>query len=1444
MLKYSLQASLACTVFALFLFCTSTYAINRTVTRTDDRNAVSTCRNTGDCSLREAIGASTSGDRVVFSGGFGSPQTITLTGFFTKRLDVTTNITIQGPGANLLTVTGNNGDRVFEIFGGTNVSISGMTITGGNPQAVNFGSNGGGIIVKSGATLSLAGVTVTGNSAYDGGGIYVENGATLNATGITVNSNHSASIGGALNNDFGTVNVTNSTFSGNNSSNTCGGIYNNFGTITLTNSTVVFNNSVGVINAKGVFNVRNTILADNGPGQPDNLGGFASQGYNIVQFNGGSGFGAPGDLLGVAPQLGALVNNGGLTPTHYPACTSPAVEGGDPANPLAFDQRGAIRPTGLRVDIGAIETGCIVAVRDASDASANSLRAAVTAVDPGGKIIFDPAFFNVPRTIPLAREILISKSMTITGAGFVTISGSDFDRIFNIQGGTVNLSSLNLTSGNSGQGGAIYNAATAHLNGVTIYNSKGTQGGGIYNGGTMTVTNSTVSGNLPKAAGSIGGGIYNAGMLSLVNSTVANNSTGTGGGIYRNAGTVSVANTIISGNSATAGSPDVFGAFNSQGSNLVTDTTGATGFGASGDILGQSAQLSALANNGGIVLTQLPSTASPVINAGDHTLAVDPATNQALTTDQRGLSRSIVGVDIGATEIVQPVVTNNNNSGSGSLRLAITDSASSGTIEFSASFFSTPRTIALSGGQILIDKNLTVNTPAGLTIDANQTGRIFTINPNIAFNLNGGTLTRGQAPAGESGGAIANYGTTVLTNVSVTASSAPSGDGGGAIANFGNLDLTNSTLSGNSAQNGGGLANNSPSGVVNILNSTISGNAAANGEGGGIVNFFGGINLNGVTVAFNTATGAGGGVLNRGFSGNYVRPRNTIFANNTAGTVGNDIANGIDSQGYNIVRILNAGDGGGFNATDIVGTSANPVNVGLRPLAANGGPTSTHSLQIASAALNAADTSNYPATDQRGTSRPRGGRADIGAFESSTFVMSADVNAPEGLRSVLAAAIDGDTVTFGAPVFSTPQTVNLGGTELAITRAITIQGPGADRLTISGGNNSRIFSVAPGLAGVTINDLTITQGGNVPNGGGIFASSLLNLNRVRLTGNAAAVSGGAIYNNYQTINLNECTFSNNTVVNGQGGGIYSQNQGSGTPLVTGILNIRRTTFSGNQVSGTGGAVYNSFGTTRISNSTFSQNWSTFGGSAVYHAGSLPMLVANATFTQNTDSTGGWNVDASSASNGGNVINNSIVNGSIFGISGSHNLVSNGDDTSFVDGVDGNIVGTGANPINPMLGSLANNGGATQTHSLLTGSRARNNGNNSLAADPETGTILTADQRGYVRISIGGGALVPQVDIGAYEVQGPTAAAVSIGGRVTDAGGRGVGNAVVTLVDMAGLTRTARTNPFGYYSFDAVQAGQTYIVSVQAKRHRFAPQVVNAGDDLTEVNFVSAGEGTL
>lgn len=90
---------------------------------------------------------------------------------------------------------------------------------------------------------------------------------------------------------------------------------------------------------------------------------------------------------------------------------------------------------------------------------------------------------------------------------------------------------------------------------------------------------------------------------------------------------------------------------------------------------------------------------------------------------------------------------------------------------------------------------------------------------------------------------------------------------------------------------------------------------------------------------------------------------------------------------------------------------------------------------------------------------------------------------------------------------------------------------------------------------------------------------------------------------------------------------------------------------------------------------------------------------------------------------------------------------------------------------------------------------------------------------------------------------PTAAGVSVSGRVQTANGRGIRNVIITLTTADGATRAALTGAFGRYSFDDVAAGQTVILSARAKRFTFSQptQVLSLTENASGVDFIGIGE---
>ena len=96
----------------------------------------------------------------------------------------------------------------------------------------------------------------------------------------------------------------------------------------------------------------------------------------------------------------------------------------------------------------------------------------------------------------------------------------------------------------------------------------------------------------------------------------------------------------------------------------------------------------------------------------------------------------------------------------------------------------------------------------------------------------------------------------------------------------------------------------------------------------------------------------------------------------------------------------------------------------------------------------------------------------------------------------------------------------------------------------------------------------------------------------------------------------------------------------------------------------------------------------------------------------------------------------------------------------------------------------------------------------------------------------------EIDDIRLEAFAPTAALVGIGGSVETAIGYGIRNAYVTFVDSDGQTRSARTNQFGYFRFEDVEVGNTYIFNVWHKQYVFpnSPRVLQVDDRIDKLVF--------
>jgi predicted outer membrane repeat protein len=378
------------------------------------------------------------------------------------------------------------------------------------------------------------------------------------------------------------------------------------------------------------------------------------------------------------------------------------------------------------------------------------------------------------------------------------------------------------------------------------------------------------------------------------------------------------------------------------------------------------------------------------------------------------------------------IVTNTNDSGAGSLRQAIADSTSGGTIGFDPSLAG--QTITLSS-TLVIDKDLTIDGSSLITkinISGGNSTRVFSVYPGVMLIIKSLVIKNGKSTT-VGGGIYSTYGGTLIVTDSVFSANSAVIDPyvvgigeGGAIYSEGVLTISNSAFNGNNASRAGAISCNggtitmsnstffsnstlSESGgdggaiyasckstIVNstfsantaahyggailadnnidqskVTNTTFTGNTALSGSGGGIANYGGLVIIN---STFSNNNASSGGSLRNGIGG-VLSLRNSILANSIGGVdcIKSDGAPAIE----NINNLIET-TGTDFESCGIPLLSSDPM---LGSLGDNGGFTQTMALLRGSPAINMGDDVNCPATDQRGVSRPQGSHCDIGAYE-------------------------------------------------------------------------------------------------------------------------------------------------------------------------------------------------------------------------------------------------------------------------------------------------------------------------------------------------------------------------------------------------------------------------------------------------------------------------------
>ena len=1057
---------------------------------------------------------------------------------------------------------------------------------------------------------------------------------------------------------------------------------------------------------------------------------------------------------------------------------------------LTIDATGL--PAGFVLDGGAINRHFVVPSLKNLTLRGLTLARGKSLPSPGGSIVnqgtlrlfgcrFVGNLTNEPGAAVYSETTLVATDCTFADGITLKQGGAIY-----VAGGTANVTNCTFSGNWAADGGAFYQQGGAALLTQCTFagnlsSNAGSTGAVKVVGGDLGLRHCTVSKNAGK--GQAGGlCVRNPGTLDVDSCIVAGNID-------------------LGGGPADILKFDNLAGFTVAGTNLIgSNQSVTTEFPGPTSLIGTSIapvdpRLTPLGHFGGLVQTMHPLIGSPAIDAAVITVSV--------ASDARRFSRLEDGDasgtaqrDIGAVE-AGPLrtVTSNVDGNTGALRNAINVSTAPGTrIVFSSAFNNSGLPPTLLNGELDIPAGRALfidasNIAGGVTISGNLANRVFNISTSANLAMHSLKLIDGQT--GGDGGGIRNLGTcTVLFS---TLSGNSSFFSGGGIYNplGGACTVVHSTLSGNSALDGGGIFN---TGTCAVVSSTLSGNNGGFG-GGGILNRSGGT----CTVITSTFTGnsatVGGGIENQG----TCAVRSSTLTGNTASNFphqGGGIYNAsrldlLDSivtwnDASNGADIFTAGTGTMTGGGNLIGDA--PL---LSPLGEYGGPTRTLALQQYSPARNVAQPFfRTHITDQRGL--PFFGVADIGAYERQLGaipdaiikgnITTAPIPFTVGQVGTLTASssnptlIPNSNLVLGGSganrsITLTPATNRFGTAVITITDSfssetthftltvdlmevttladsgpgslrealITATGlPGPDLIVFSNGINGGTISLASPLVvddatgSVTI-DASSLPGGLTVDGNNttrhfiVAENRSLTLRGLTLTRGRtpSSGSGGGSVDTEGTFLAANCTFVDNTSIANGGGAISNSSAG--------VMTLQNCTFMGNTASYGGAIVTRNTSQSTLIHCTFTGNQA-FGTDSVRDGGGAinfyqgSMTLTSCILAGNTAATG----------TGPDFWRQSTVAGT----SATTCLIGDGKDSTFAHGVNGNLVGTTALPIDAKLSPLGSYGGSTPTLPPLPGSPA-------MDAAVATSS-LTTDQRGFPRSRDGNGDGTSLPDIGAVE----------------------------------------------------------------------------------------------
>ena len=1051
------------------------------VDNTSDDHTKNTCgAAANDCSLRGALqlaNAQTTDVTINFEPAvFSTAQTITLNGDSANRAPLVVSqavgssgkITINGPGAHLLTIDAARQSRVFTTRG--THELIGLKITGGRsgwpPPGQNFTDqydrDGGGIYHRFGE-LILRRCWIDGNDTWDfnsfpqlintgggtttrytnGGGIY-NFGGTVTLVDSTLSNNRTTSGvyndplasngfsrgGGIYSRSFfdnvttfqATVNVINCTVSGNDSD-YGGGIFSQDGAVNLTHATVTQNVTRFVSRGDGIMPAGATVL------ETDKTLTLAN---SIVSGNTSthqaSGQSCPGCDTADIQQDGAPVVSMGY---NYLAFVQNFMSGDMTGNIYGSQPSlGNLASNGVTVPTRAPNPGSPVIDKGTSFGYATDQRGSTRTLDLQsvsnasdgtdiGAVEYN-AFDTVAPTVSsfannLSARLYVGNAVTYTMTFSENVYGVEASDFNNAGTASVTIGNPNVSGGVVTLPVTVNSAGTLQLRlpaGATVFDDAGNALAPPV--ADPTVLTAYLRPTITSITNNVNGGPINFGAVVTYTINFSTSVTVVDAADFENAGTGMI----------VVGTPAV-------NANVVTLPVTTTSIGTL-----------RLRIPNGAVITDLDGSAlaTPVLDS--TTIAV-----------QSGSVAHHV-VDTTSSDAALTVCSDSPNDCSlaGAINAA-NASLTDDLITFDPAHFNVPRTILTASVQLFIDNAsrglTTVRGPGAqlLTISAAHTSRVLQVNDGSSVIISGLTLTEGGVPSGAClnnyapGGGIYSTGDLTLFRCAVVGNAGQ--HGAGIHTGVGTLTLVDCLVANNTNhQNGEGNGIKSTGGVVNVINTTITGNVSDTNfcgssfrtNGGGIYNASGStVNLLNATITSNgvTTRGSGGGVYNLG----TVTARNSIVANNYAIFDGPaDFSGTLISRGCNLVKQTSQLTVVGDATGNILGQDPN-----LGPLQENGGAAHTQALQPGSPALDAAGdlTTLNAAVDASQTS--------IQLADATGFAPDLNLLLEVDAEQMLITGRSGNTLTVVRGAHGTAAAAHASGA--GVNLAFDQRGPGFSRNT-------------------------------------------------------------------------------------------------------------------------------------------------------------------------------------------------------------------------------------------------------------------------------------------------------------------------------------------------------------------------------------------------------------